>query len=191
MKSKAYVDYRFDDTATRAAKIAAQDAAAMVTQITEETERNIRNLITAAIRDGIPPYDAARMIRPMIGLTSAQGQAAMKFRATLIDSGLTLDKVNAQTDRYADKLLAQRADSISRTEILGALNAGQDEAYAQAQDDGYLTKGATKELILSDDACPICQDIADDGPIPVSDDFPDGGPPIHPQCRCTTGIATP
>lgn len=190
-KAKSLIDYRFDDTAPRAAKIASTQAAQLITNITDETEKNIRNLITSAIREGIPPYDAARMIRPMIGLTSAQGQAAMKFRASLIDGGLTLDKVNTQTDKYAAKLLATRADSIARTEIMGALNAGQEESYNQAQDDGYLTPNATQEVILSDDACPICQGIADDGPIPVGDTFPDGGPPFHPQCRCTTGIATP
>jgi hypothetical protein len=50
-------------------------------------------------------YDAARTIVPLIGLTSAQGQAVLKYRETLIDNGLTLEKVNDKVDSYAEDLL--------------------------------------------------------------------------------------
>lgn len=166
-------------------------AAKMIVEITDETEANIRNLIAEAIRDGIPPYDAARTIVPLIGLTSAQGQAVLKYREELINNGLSIDKVNDEVDGYAEDLLAKRADNIARTEILDALNAGQEEAWQQAQDEGLLSERATKEVILSEDACPICQEIADDGPIPIGDDFSEDGPPFHPQCRCTVGISEP
>lgn len=185
------IDFSFDDTAERAAKIAEDTAARMITQITDETERNIRSLIAEAIREGIPPYDAARLIVPMIGLTAAQGQAALKYRAQLIDNGLSLDKVNSKVDDYADTLLQSRGEMIARTEILGALNAGTEEAYEQAQDAGLLSDQATKEVILSDDACEECVAIADNGPVPIEDSFSEDGPPFHPHCRCTTGIATP
>lgn len=187
----ADVRVRFDDTAEGAAKIADDIAAKLVTQITDETERAIRNAIAQAIRDGIPPYDAARMIVPMIGLRSDQVQAAMKYREELIDNGLSIDKVNEKVDAYSDELLSSRADSIARTEIMDALNAGQDEAFQQAQDDGLLSDNATKEIVLTDDACDECVAIADDGPIPIADSFPDDGPPFHPNCRCTIAIAEP
>lgn len=190
-RSQDPVDFRFDDQAEAAVRAAEEMAAKTITAITDETERNIRNLIATAIRDGIPPYDAARAIVPLIGLTAAQGQATLKYRAELIDGGLALDTVNEKVDDYADELLNSRAETIARTEIMDALNAGQDEALTQAQDDGYLTEDATKEVILSSDACPDCVAIAEDGPIPVSDSFPDDGPPFHPRCRCTIGISTP
>lgn len=189
--SDTLIDYRFDDEAADAVKAAKRQAAQMVTEITAETEKNIRNLIATVIREGVPPYDAARAIRPMIGLTSAQGQAALKYRIQLIDSGLSAEKVNEKVDKYADELLASRAETIARTEIMDSLNAGQEEAWVQAQDEGLLSEHATKEIILSDDACDECVGIAADGPIPVSDSFPDDGPPFHPRCRCTTGIAEP
>ena len=189
--SKKLIDFKFDDKAEAAVAEAEKMAAVLVTEITDETEKNIRNLIATAIADGIPPYDAARAIVPLIGLTSAQGQVVLKYRAQLIDNGLTLEKVNSEVDDYADKLLASRADTIARTEILEALNSAQDEAWSQAQDQGLLSDNATKEVILSDDACPICVDIADEGPVPVGDDFSEDGPPFHPNCRCTVAIATP
>ncbi len=185
------ITFRFDDTAESAVKAAEQMAAQKIVEITDETERNIRNLIAEAIRDGIPPYDAARTIVPMIGLTSAQGQAALKYRKELIDSGLTLEKVNEKTDKYADELLRSRADTIARTEILDSLQAGQDEAWQQAQDNGLLSDNATKEVILTDDACDECVAIAAEGPVPIGDDFSEDGPPFHPNCRCTTAISTP
>lgn len=188
---KKLIDFRFDDKAEAAVAEAEKMAGALITEITDETEKNIRNLIATAISDGIPVYEAARTIVPLIGLTSAQGQAVLKYRETLINNGLTLEKVNDSVDSYAEELLNKRADNIARTEILDALNSGQDAAWQQAQDDGLLSQEATKELILSDDACPICVDIADEGPIPIGDDWSEDGPPFHPQCRCTEGISAP
>jgi hypothetical protein len=188
---KTLIGFRFDDKAEDAVAEAEKMAAAMITEITDETEKNIRSLIATAISDGIPVYDAARTIVPLIGLTSAQGQAVLKYRETLIDNGLALTTVNDKVDSYAENLLNSRADNIARTEILDALNAGANEAWQQAQDDGLLSQEATKELILSDDACPICVDIADEGPIPIGDDWSEDGPPFHPQCRCTEAINTP
>lgn len=185
------ITFRFDDTAPNAVTEAERKAAKLVKEITEETERNIRNLIATSIREGIPPYDAARMIVPMIGLTSAQGQAVMKFRAKLIDQGLSTERVNEKVDTYAEDLLVRRADNIARSEIIEALNDGQERAWLQAQDDGLLSAVATKELILSEDACPICVAIADEGPVPVGESFSQPGPPFHPQCRCTVGINQP
>lgn len=189
--SKKLIDFRFDDRAEAAVAEAERMAGQLITEITDETEKNIRTLIASAISDGIPVYDAARTIVPLIGLTSAQGQAVLKYRETLIDNGLTLEKVNDKVDSYADELLNRRADMIARTEILDALNAGQEQAWQQAQDEGLLSQEATKELILSDGACDECIAIAEEGPIPVADDWSEDGPPFHPQCRCTEGISTP
>ncbi len=190
-KPKPDITFRFNSTLPGAVKAAEAQAAEKIVEITDATEASIRTLIAEAIRDGIPPYDAARTIVPMIGLTSAQGQAALKYRKQLIDSGLTLEKVNAKTDRYADELLRSRADTIARTEILDALNTGADEAWQQAQDAGLLSDNATKEVILTDDACEECVAIAAEGPVPIGDDFSEDGPPFHPNCRCTTAISEP
>lgn len=191
MAKKPPISFRFDSAAEEAVAAAEKMAAKKIVEISKATEANIRNLIAEAIREGIPPYDAARTIVPLIGLTAAQGQAVMKYRAELIDSGLTLEKVNDKTDDYADDLLATRGDTIARTEILDALNDGQDEAWEQAQDKGLLSPEATKEVILSEDACEVCVAIAAEGPVPIAMDFSEDGPPFHPRCRCTTAIGTP
>lgn len=192
MADKKLVDYRFDAATEQAVKYAETESAKLITEITAETEANIRNLIATAIKDGMPPYDAARAIVPLIGLTSAQGQAALKYREQLIDSGLSLDKVNEKTDKYADKLLDDRADRIARTEVMDSLNAGQDAAWVDAQEQGYLSEDATKEWIVTPDdlLCPECE-AYDGAVVPVGEEFDEGDPPLHPSCRCTIGISTP
>lgn len=189
--AKKLIDFTFDSQAEAAVAAAEEMAAKMIVEITDETERNIRSLIATAIREGIPPYDAARTIVPLIGLTSAQGQAVLTYRVELIDNGLVLDKVNDKVDSYAEDLLATRGETIARTEIMDALNTGQDEAFSQAQDEGLLSANATKELILDDEACEECVAIAAEGPVPLGEDFSEDGPPFHPRCRCTIAISTP
>lgn len=185
------IKFSFDDKAKAAQSAAERMAAAMITNISAETEANIRALIAQAIREGIPPYDAARTIVGMIGLTAPQGQAAMKYRAQMIDSGLTLEKVNAKVDKYVDELLISRAENIARSEVMDALNTGQDEAWQQAQKDGLLSDGATKVVILSNGACERCINAYEGAEVPIGDEFDGGDPPLHPQCECTVSIGKP
>lgn len=189
--AKSPIRFRFDDKAAAAVKAAEKMAAKMIVKISKETEKAIRNLIATAIRTGIPPAEAARTIRPLIGLTSAQGQAVMKYREQLIESGLSREVIDKKVDRYAAEKLVERGDNIARTEILDALNEGQKEAWEQAQDAGLLSENATKEVILAVDPCEICEGIAAEGPVPISQDFSEEGPPFHPRCRCTIAIGTP
>lgn len=180
--------FAFDDKAVDAVAFAEEQAAKMITEITDETEANIRALIADAIRSGKSPYDAAESIHDLIGLTAAQGQAAQKYRQQLIDSGLNAIKADEKAQEYADELLDRRAETIARSEIMDALNGGQNEAWAQAQDEGFLSEDATKEWITTDtETCDEC--VAYDGQqVSIADEFQDGDPPLHPNCRCTIGI---
>lgn len=182
----ARIPFRFSGSNPHAQRVAARQAAALVTRITAETMHALRTLITQAIREGIPPYDAARMIRSMVGLTAQQAQAAANYRAELINQGLSIDRVNALTDRYSEKLLRVRAESIARTEIMDALNEGAQESMRQAQQEGLLGESAKKEWLVTPDdlLCPICAPM-EGKQVPIDEDFPVEGPPAHPNCRCT------
>lgn len=51
-----------------------------------------------------------------------------------------------------------------------------------------------KQVILSDDPCPICEENADEDPLPIDELYPSGDlrSPFHPRCRCgTTGARPP
>lgn len=184
--------FRFDGDLPGAVKAAKARAAKLVTGITKETERAIRNAIATAIRTGIPPLDAARQIRELVGLTSAQAQAVLAFREQMAKQGLTQAKIDKAAEKYGGRLLKERSERIARTEIMDAVNAGQHEAWVQAQDEGLLSAHATKEWIVTPDdlLCPECEAM-DGVTVPLDEGFDEGDPPLHPNCRCTTGIGAP
>ena len=134
------------------------------------------------------------MIRPMVGMTTRQAMAAMNFRESLINSGLTLGRVDTLVARFVRRKIRERAINIARTETLSALNRGVQESWRQARRQGLLTKTAAKTWITTADErlCPICaplegQVVGFDEPFQTS-----VGellhPPAHPQCRCAMGL---
>lgn len=84
-----------------------------------------------------------------------------------------------------------RADVIARTETMAAANEGQRDAWDQAVEDGLLPEDARRVWIATSDACPICEEL-DGQETTLDGEYPDDGgdgPPAHPNCRCTEGIA--
>lgn len=85
-----------------------------------------------------------------------------------------------------------RAETIARTESMLAVHQGQREAWAQAVDEGLLPEGVRRTWIVTPDdkLCPICEPL--DGEEADLDGLFAGefdGPPAHPNCRCTEGLA--
>jgi SPP1 gp7 family putative phage head morphogenesis protein len=85
-----------------------------------------------------------------------------------------------------------RAELIANTESMLAANRGQEMAWGQAIDNGLLDDAVKKEWIATGDkdVCDDCDEL-DGVTVALDEDFPnDGGegPPLHPRCRCTTGI---
>lgn len=98
-----------------------------------------------------------------------------------------------------DKILSEvgdedRADLIARTETMTAANEGQRQSWDQATEAGLLTGDEKRVWIATDDerVCPICDEL-DGETTDLDGEYPgDGGdgPPAHPDCRCTEGIAS-
>lgn len=188
------IDFSFDGKNLRAQAVAARRAAELVTGISEVTRAALRVLITRSIREGIPPYDAARIIVSMVGLTERQAAAVWTYRVSLINSGLSPAKVDLAVERYAKRKLRERAITIARTETMKALNAGALEAARQAKRDGLLGRNPQKEWIVAGDekTCPACAPM-DGVQVPLKAPFVTilgsvQGPPLHPRCRCTQAI---
>lgn len=90
-----------------------------------------------------------------------------------------------------DSMSKARAETIATTEMNDAMSEASLQKIKRL-------KIEYKQLILSDDACPVCQSIYDAGPVPVDEPFVDDDgeeydrTPIHPHCRCaTTGARAP
>lgn len=122
--------------------------------------------------------DARKQLRERMGDALANGET------------MPADLVNIVSDIF-DGAEEWKAEQIALTESSRALHAGQHMA---AKESG-LVKGF--KWLLSDNACPICQDIAEANPDGVGldeafDNSGDGGayditqyPPAHPSCQCT------
>lgn len=186
--------YRFTGTNAAAQAVAKRKAARLVTRVSKETRDALRAVVGRAIREGIPPYDAARAIQSMVGMTAPQAQAAMNYRVDLVNQGLDIGRVNGLVDTYVAQKIKERSVNIARTELMGALNEGALAGWRDAQSEGLLGATATKGVIITDDEalCPVCADLED---VTVDMDKPfqtaNGAfmvPPFHPQCRCAPAV---
>jgi len=88
-----------------------------------------------------------------------------------------------------------RGELIAVTEPMIAVHEGQREAWRQAVDEGGLPPDAQREWITTGDmkVCPECESL-EGTTADVDGLYPDPGgegPPLHPRCRCTEGIAAP
>ena len=173
------------------------NSSSLITNISSETRKGVQSVIGSAFDLGLPPKDAAKVIRDMVGLTEKQSIAASRYRDKLSNQDRPADQVERMAARYESKLLRYRGETIARTEIIASAHQGQKEAWQQAVDEGLLDSSETnREWITTDDdrLCPICEPM--NGQIVGLDEaFLDGDgedveePPVHPNCRCTVGIS--
>jgi len=177
-----------------AVRAAENQAAQLVTQVSSQSREAIRQTIIAGQRDGLSPQRMAKQIRSVIGLTERQAKAVDRLRQQLGAQGKSPDEIDAAAQRYAARLLRQRAQTIARTETIRASNAGQQAMWEQMQRTGFIPLGAQKRWIVTPDdrLCPICQDVGGQE-VDVNEPFQTGygpvmAPPAHPNCRCAMGL---
>jgi hypothetical protein len=206
--NKVKASYRFDAKNERVARLAKAAAAKLVTNVTDETMDAIRILIMRSIREGIPPHDVARLIvgvlgEPgattneipgLIGLNTPQMHAALNYRHGLVDMGHSPSAVDKLMARYVERKLNERSQMIARTEIMWAENVGAQAGYQQAVKQGYLPGSTVLEWITTPDErlCGSCAPMnGKTKAIGMESTFSNGstGPPLHPRCRCTLGVA--
>jgi hypothetical protein len=171
-----------------------------LTQSYKENARGmIRDIITEAVAGNHTAQTAAKAIRDHVGLTDAYSKAVTNYRAELIGSGITGDKLDGKVQRYSDQLLRSRAKTIARTEIIQAQVAGQRALWNEAAREGLFDKTRMKRVWVTsfdERTCGLCvdmdgQEVAFNG-VYESPDLGNvnvfgevlNGPPMHPNCRC-------
>ncbi|MGE3276735.1 MAG: phage minor head protein [Vicinamibacterales bacterium] len=191
---------RFDLVNPRAVEAAETLTADLVREIGEQTRRAIRSVVARSIREGIPPRVAAREIRTLVGLTERQAMAVINYRFSLLEGGASPTAVQKAAERYAARLLRQRALLIARTETIRAGRIGRHTAWREAREAGLIPPGARKRWVVTPDdkLCPICAPLGPPDPAEAELDQPFetalgsvDGPPLHPACRCTTVLVLP
>ena len=191
------LELKFELDNPHAAEYAREQTATLVERVTTETRAAIREIVGRGYVEGLHPYEQARAIRPMLGLTERDAKAARNRLQALLDDGQEPARALKGAERYEEKLLRRRAENIARTETLSAENAGQDAAWSTAADAGLLDQETTwREWIAtpgSDRTCDICAPMhgqrrrmgeafeSDEGDVVDR-------PPLHPSCRCALGL---
>ena len=161
-------------------------AATMVTEVTTETQAAIRQIIADAAQNGVHPYDQAKQILQLIGLHSSQARAVQRY-ATELDPGLKTEVADRMINRYADRLLDNRAETIARTETIRAANMGVRMGGDALLDTPGFTPDDLKYvwIVTPDDAlCDECESMETGEPT-------DDTPPLHPNCRCCLARLVP
>jgi SPP1 gp7 family putative phage head morphogenesis protein len=179
--------FKFDGRNQHAQAVAARQAARYVTRVSDETRQAINTLIVRAIRDNITPSETSRLLRSVVGLTSQSTAAVVNYYEGLVERGETPAAAQRYADKYAGKLLGVRAETIARTEIMGALNAGALESARQRQEAGLFREPMKRWTVTPDEAtCHVCRPLHGET-VQLHQVFSVGvlAPPAHPRCRCS------
>lgn len=196
----------FDAVDPEAVAWARERSGALIREVTDETLRSVRVIITRAFTEGMPPRTAARLIRNVVGLTERQTQSTLNFRGRLLEKAAKLKAagkraptstvIEERTRRYTAKLIRRRALVIARTETIAAANEGQRRLWLQAVKKGFLKDTVQREWITTPDdrLCERCAPM-DEQRVGLGELFkPETGkgvmsPPLHPNCRCAVALS--
>ncbi len=204
----------FETVNPEAVRWAQEKSSLDIVSISNGSRRAIRLAVTTAFVEGFPPLKAARNIRNLIGLTGDQQDAVAALESEMQrrvrgfvkragrqigprvpPGGYTQLQIDAAVRRYEDRLLAQRAINIARTETIASANEGQRQLWMQARRAGSLPDNIERIWIVTPDdlLCPVCRGMIGQRRS-LTAAFSTGrfgpvlGPPAHPSCRCATGL---
>jgi len=167
----------------------------LIVQLSEAQHEAIREILRIYILEHpLSPYDLAKAIKPLIGLTSSEAVAVARYRESLVKENLSENVIENLTNKYAEFLLEKRALRIARTELSYAYNRGQLEAIREAKANGFFRGEVIKTWLTAGDerTCEFCQSL-DGEVVGLEETYPGATkreqeiltPPAHPMCRCT------
>jgi hypothetical protein len=188
---KATLSYRFDAERPDSAAWAQKEAGNLIREISQEQQTMVRDYVSRSQMGEFTVTQVARNLRDVVGLTSQQSGWVDNFRERFIQDRLAqgdpieqaIQRAIKPTERYQARIHKYRTETIARTEILRASNEGRNQAWRQGIEEGYISPAAQKQWQAEFDACEICLPL-DGESVPITGDFPDGDPPLHPNCRC-------
>ena len=168
---------RFDEIGTSAVKWAEKHTAALVVEITAETQAAIKAFIVDAVKKGKSIPVIAKQLRPLVGLTTRQIMAVANYEEWLIVNRpeYTVKVIREMAEVKARRLHRFRAEMIARTETANSLSEGIRQGYKQM---------GIKQLqfVAGPGSCDDCADL-DTQIFPIAE--AEGVIAVHPGCRCT------
>lgn len=145
----------YDASNERAVKVLRETRGRLITAITEEQRATIIDALAEGTSAGKNPREQARAIRETLGLTRKQATAVRAYRRQLeqpppapaaaegeepkpAPKPRDPKQVERMVDKAAARALNRRAETVARTEALGAVHEGMYAAYGQAIETGTL-----------------------------------------------------
>ena len=171
----------------------AQRAAGLITHLSVEAEATLRAVLVQAVADDLPWTTVAELVRPLIGLNQHQAVAVLKYREALLQDGITPLRTDTLVLKRTRQLTKVRAETIARTELIGAANAAQQTLWQMAESSGLVAPGTTLRRWITtpdDRLCPRCAEMhgqqvgLDAVFVQPSTGRQVPHPPLHPRCRC-------
>jgi hypothetical protein len=139
---------RFQGRNPRAESWVADRSSRLIVEIIDGQRALVRDVLTQKLAAGVNPRTTAldlvgRVVDGkrqggIVGLTSRDARAVENYRAALIEDGRAAAQIERMTNRYSNKLLLRRGETIARTETIAALNAGRDEGVTQLIERGEV-----------------------------------------------------
>ena len=175
------------------AKWVNEQGGALITTLTAAQMANAHSIIHHQVLWQVTsPYQLARVMRPVVGLTEGDAIACSRLYSGLLEAGVPPKAATARLEKYANYLHRVRADRIARTELSDAYNFGQLDSMRQARLGGLLPGEPEKSWIAGGPRpCEICLGNEADGPIPIDNTFSSGDdrPTAHPCCACAVAYS--
>jgi hypothetical protein len=160
----------------RAARLARAHGASLVANVSENTRTAIQTLVGGGLGDGETWDKMARRLKPMIGLDASRAKAFNKYILEVQDEVseatervLTAKQIQAKIDKRYKELIADRAETIARTESWDAIQGGQIQVWDQARDEGFPVEGLDAYFISTSGERILRS-------------------PVHPRCLCTARL---
>lgn len=150
----------------------------LIRELDTQTRTTVASIIRDAVARGENPLTTAQDIKQTIGLTARQAQAVRNYRSALEnadsnaleralrdrrfdstvgrairgESSLSDEQINNMVDRYLQRFIQYRAQTIARTEAIRAVNNGNLLSWIQAATDGKIdAKTVTRRWIYTHD----------------------------------------
>jgi len=165
----------------------------MIKEVTASTQSAVQQIITTALQEGGHPYETAREIRQMIGLTENQMKSVSNYQEKLLSEGTRSGKaVDAMVDSFVNGKIRDRAEVIARTETITAACQGQQLHWNQMVQEGLIDKTEMEKVWIATPDDRVCEECSGmDGEATEIDGVFSSGdntPAAHPDCRCAIGL---
>ncbi len=199
--SSGSVDYSFNRLDPRSIAFAREQAGALITEVTGKDRAILQQVLVDGVRQGKAPKSLAADLRDTLTLTSRQAASTQAVyegtRAALLEQGSTISAAEAGAERARDKAyeraLRARSETIARTEISRAQNAGTFLGWQQAIETGFASPDSRKRWMADGSSpCDVCAPV-DNSIVQWDEPFDNGVmmPPAHPNCKCNANLLPP